>query len=257
MVVRVAAPADMDFGTGDVCGVLLQLPDTWGRIADPSALVAKARAAGALAVVATDLLALTVLRPPGELGADKRAWSRRELGGDFPTRHHTLGAVVGWSYDLLAPAEQALLRRLAIFAGGFSAEAAESICADDALPTDQVLPLIGRLVDQSLVLAEERGHDIRYRLLELIRAFARQKADESGSQIWLGDGMPSGVFRSVWRPRRACGERCSPRGWIDSNWSMTIFGRRSIGCRLGSRPTSQLGSNWPPRYGSSGGCAGI
>jgi non-specific serine/threonine protein kinase len=100
-------------------------------------------------------------------------------GGDFPMRHHTLGAVVGWSYDLLAPEEQALLRRLAVFAGGFSAEAAEAICADAHLSPDQILPLIARLVDQSLVVAETRDHDIRYRLLEMIRVFAHRKADES------------------------------------------------------------------------------
>jgi non-specific serine/threonine protein kinase len=105
-------------------------------------------------------------------------------GDDFPVRHHTLHAVVGWSYDLLAPSEQALLRRLAVFAGGFSAEAAESICADDSVPTDQVQPLIGRLVDQSLVVAEEHGQEVRYRLLELIRAFALQQAEQSDEAEW-------------------------------------------------------------------------
>ncbi|MCY1054052.1 aminomethyl-transferring glycine dehydrogenase [Nannocystis sp. SCPEA4] len=80
VAVRVAAPADMDFGTGDVCGVLLQVPDTLGRIVDPSALIARARAAGALAVVATDLLALTLLRPPGEMGADIAVGSAQRFG---------------------------------------------------------------------------------------------------------------------------------------------------------------------------------
>ncbi|MCY1007744.1 aminomethyl-transferring glycine dehydrogenase [Nannocystis pusilla] len=80
VTVRVAAPEDMDFGTGDVCGVLLQVPDTYGRIVDPTALIAKARAAGALAVVATDLLALTLLRPPGEMGADIAVGSAQRFG---------------------------------------------------------------------------------------------------------------------------------------------------------------------------------
>ncbi|MBZ5712441.1 aminomethyl-transferring glycine dehydrogenase [Nannocystis pusilla] len=80
VAVRVAAPADMDFGTGDVCGVLLQVPDTFGRIADPGALIARARAAGALAVIATDLLALTLLRPPGEMGADIAVGSAQRFG---------------------------------------------------------------------------------------------------------------------------------------------------------------------------------
>jgi predicted ATPase/pimeloyl-ACP methyl ester carboxylesterase/DNA-binding CsgD family transcriptional regulator len=103
-----------------------------------------------------------------------------EPGGDFPTRHHTLRAAVGWSYELLAPTEQALLRRLAVFAGGFSAEAAETVCSDQILPRAQILPLLGRLIDQSLVLADERGHEVRYRLLEMIRAFASEQLEESG-----------------------------------------------------------------------------
>ena len=103
-----------------------------------------------------------------------------EPGSDFPTRHHTLRAAVAWSYDLVAPTEQALLRRLAVFAGGFNAEAAEAICADDTLPNAQILPLLGQLVDQSLVITEERGDEVGYRLLEVIREFARQQLEESG-----------------------------------------------------------------------------
>ena len=80
VVVRVVAPKDMDFGTGDVCGVLLQVPDTFGAIVDPSATIAAARAAGALAVVACDLLALTLLRPPGEMGADIAVGSAQRFG---------------------------------------------------------------------------------------------------------------------------------------------------------------------------------
>jgi len=77
--VRVAAPEDMSFGT-DVCGALLQWPDTHGRVRDDAAVVAAAHAAGALVVVATDLLALTVLRPPGELGADIAVGSAQRFG---------------------------------------------------------------------------------------------------------------------------------------------------------------------------------
>ena len=80
VTVRVVDPNHMDFGTGDVCGVLLQVPDTHGAIVDPSATIAAARAAGALAVVACDLLALTLLRPPGEMGADIAVGSAQRFG---------------------------------------------------------------------------------------------------------------------------------------------------------------------------------
>ena len=78
--VRVAAPAAMNFAAGDLCGVLLQVPGTFGQIADPAPVVAAARAAGALVVIATDLLALTALRSPGELGADIAVGSAQRFG---------------------------------------------------------------------------------------------------------------------------------------------------------------------------------
>jgi non-specific serine/threonine protein kinase len=102
-----------------------------------------------------------------------------EAGGDFPMRHHTLRAAVGWSYELLAPLEQALLRRLGVFTGGFSAEAVESTCTDDSLPVAEILPLLGKLVDQSLVVAEERQPQVRYRLMETIRMFANEQLERS------------------------------------------------------------------------------
>ena len=77
--VRVAAPEDMSFGP-DVCGVLLQYPDTHGRLRDEATVIAAAHAAGALVVVATDLLALTVLRAPGEFGADIAVGSAQRFG---------------------------------------------------------------------------------------------------------------------------------------------------------------------------------
>jgi glycine dehydrogenase len=78
--VVVAPPREMDFTGGDVFGVLLQYPTTDGRVCDDAALVERAHSAGALAVVATDLLALTLLRPPGEFGADIAVGSAQRFG---------------------------------------------------------------------------------------------------------------------------------------------------------------------------------
>jgi predicted ATPase/pimeloyl-ACP methyl ester carboxylesterase/DNA-binding CsgD family transcriptional regulator len=103
-----------------------------------------------------------------------------EGGADFPRRHQTLRAAVGWSYDLLSAPERALLRRLAVFVGGFNLDVAEAMCAGDGMADGELLPLLARLVDQSLVVAEERGPDTRYRLLETIREYAGEQLNASG-----------------------------------------------------------------------------
>jgi glycine dehydrogenase len=80
MTVRVVAPTKMDFAAGDVCGILLQYPNTFGAIEDYRELCAKAKANGAVVAVATDLLALTLLTPPGEFGADIALGSAQRFG---------------------------------------------------------------------------------------------------------------------------------------------------------------------------------
>lgn len=80
IVVRVQDPADMAPDADDVFGVLLQYPDTHGAIVSPKDLIAKAHAGGAIAIVATDLLALCLLTPPGELGADVVVGSSQRFG---------------------------------------------------------------------------------------------------------------------------------------------------------------------------------
>jgi predicted ATPase/class 3 adenylate cyclase len=93
--------------------------------------------------------------------------------------HQTLRAAVDWSYELLAEDERLLLRRLAVFAGALSLEAAEEICAGEGVAVDAVLDLLARLVDKSLVFTEERGADLRYRMLETIRAYGRDRLQEA------------------------------------------------------------------------------
>ena len=95
-------------------------------------------------------------------------------------RHQTLRALIDWSYDLLSESERVLWRRLSVFIGGWTLEAAESICGGDGLNPGQVLELLSHLVDKSLVIVEEQDGAARYRMLETIREYAREKLDESG-----------------------------------------------------------------------------
>jgi predicted ATPase/class 3 adenylate cyclase/DNA-binding CsgD family transcriptional regulator len=88
------------------------------------------------------------------------------------TRHHTLSASVEWSYDLLGEPERRLLQRLSVFAGGFTLDAAETVCAGAGIDALRILDLLTSLVDKSLVVADEGRSTIRYRLLETIRQFA-------------------------------------------------------------------------------------
>jgi non-specific serine/threonine protein kinase len=96
-------------------------------------------------------------------------------------RQQTLQATVDWSYGLLAAAEKTLFNRLAVFAGGFTIEAAEVVCAGGPVATEEVLDLLLRLVDKSLVVAEGSAGDIeRYRLLETLRQYGRERLLAAG-----------------------------------------------------------------------------
>ena len=92
-------------------------------------------------------------------------------------RHATLRAAIDWSYDMLSPAEQALLGRLSVFAGSCTLDAAEAVCADGPLEADDVLDLVSSLVARSLVVAQTRGSDPTYRLLETIRQYAEERIE--------------------------------------------------------------------------------
>jgi predicted ATPase/DNA-binding CsgD family transcriptional regulator len=92
----------------------------------------------------------------------------------------TLRATMDWSYDLLGQRERSLFRRLPVFAGGFSLEAAEAVCAGEGIEKRDVLELLSHLADKSLVVVQERNGEARYRLLETIRQYGREKLRASG-----------------------------------------------------------------------------
>ena len=95
-------------------------------------------------------------------------------------RHQTMHSALVWSYQLLAPAEQQVLDRVAVFAGGWTLEAAQAVC--DSKPPAQLLASLQQLVTKSLVLAESRNGSPRYRLLEPVRQFARAQLAAGGEQ---------------------------------------------------------------------------
>jgi predicted ATPase len=126
-------------------------------------------------------------------------------------RHQTLKGLVDWSYDLLAGPERTLLRRLSVFAGGWTLEAAEAVCSDcgfwivdfglsaksqapedrtllsdpiqnpqSTIQNEEVLDQLASLRDKSLVVADEHRGERRYRLLETVRQYARDRLLESG-----------------------------------------------------------------------------
>lgn len=102
-----------------------------------------------------------------------------------PPRHKTLRQTMDWSYELLAPAEQALFARLGVFAGGFDLVAAEAVTLGPPITADDVVPVLSRLVHKSLVVAEPtRQGRTRYRMLDTMREYALEKLQETGEPAY-------------------------------------------------------------------------
>jgi predicted ATPase/class 3 adenylate cyclase len=120
--------------------------------------------------------------PPAQIAARLDHRFRLLTGGSRTAlpRHRTLRAAMDWSFELLTDAERALVPRLAVFAGSFSLEAAEGIASGGAVERDDMLDLLARLVDRSLLMSEPGTTDARYRMLETIRDYAQELLMESG-----------------------------------------------------------------------------
>ena len=94
--------------------------------------------------------------------------------------HRTLRAVVDWSWELLTDAERMVLRRLAVFSGGASLDAAEQVCGGDSVKRGEVLELLTALTEKSLLLLAEGDSAPRYRMLDTIKEYARDRLAETG-----------------------------------------------------------------------------
>lgn len=129
-------------------------------------------------------------------------------------RQQTLRAAVDWSYDLLAEDERTLFRRLSIFAGDFDLEACEEVCRGAALEGLDVLGLLAQLVDKSLVLAQTSGDgSVRYRLLETLRQYGREKLAEADEATDAADAHLR-YFLAL-AERAYAGRIDSPTEWLD------------------------------------------
>ncbi len=89
-------------------------------------------------------------------------------------RHQTLESLVSWSVEMLSEDERLLLGRLSVFSGGWTFEAAESVCSFNGIEAREVLDLLSAIVDKSLVIYDERADRSRYRLLETVRDYSRK-----------------------------------------------------------------------------------
>ncbi len=130
---------------------------------------------------------VALLSPGALLARLDRALPLLSAGArDLPARQRTMRDAIAWSYDLLTAPEQALFRRLAVFAGGWTLAAAEAVAGDDTLDEWALLQRLGELVEKSLVVArveqddEAEPTEARYRLLEPIRQFAQEQLERHG-----------------------------------------------------------------------------
>jgi predicted ATPase/class 3 adenylate cyclase len=156
--------------------------------------------AGAVAQLCRRLdgLPLAIELAAARIGAMTPAELARRLGRRFDAlaggrrravqRHQTLRAAIDWSYQLCGEAERRLLARLAVFAGGCTDEAAETVCGTDPLSGGEVFEVLAGLVAKSLVVPQRDGPITRYRLLETIREYGEDRLAEYGETDYLRHG---------------------------------------------------------------------
>ena len=169
-----------------------------------------------------------------------------------PPRHQTLKALIDWSYNLLPPIEQRLLRRLAVFAGGFSLAEVEGI--GDEENEGHVLDLLSRLVNKSLVVADRvSGREARYSLHEIIRQYAWAQLEEAGETTEFLERHAATYCRVLesTQPRFFIDDRIIlHRDWLEAEMEnlRAVMGRSlddsAISAEWGIRVAVRLGGYW-------------
>jgi predicted ATPase/DNA-binding CsgD family transcriptional regulator len=125
-----------------------------------------------------------------------------------PSRQRTLGACIEWSHGLCSDREQLLWARLSVFAGGFELDTAEEVCSGDGLAAADVSEVITHLIDKSILVGERHADVIRYRMLDTIREFGRERLDQAGELARLRHRHRDAYLRLV---ERADADWVSPR----------------------------------------------
>jgi predicted ATPase/DNA-binding CsgD family transcriptional regulator len=137
------------------------------------------------------------------------------VGGarDVPDRQQTMRRAIGWSYDLLDASQQALFRQLGVFMGGWTLPAAEALVAADGGDADEVVDRLDDLVNQSLVVVEPSDTDVRYRLLETIRAYALEQLQAHGEEVHARDQHCAYYARELSSRTEALLSGAMPAAW--------------------------------------------
>jgi predicted ATPase/transcriptional regulator with XRE-family HTH domain len=162
-------------------------------------------------------------------------------------RQQTMRAAVDWSHDLLSEAERVVFRRLGIFAGGWTLESAEAVCADEFLVADDVFDALSSLVEKSLVLRESSQVATRYRFLETTRVYALENLDASGDRQsvarrhaeWIAAFLEQASDASLllatsrWLPLV---EQEMDNARIAVEWALSAEGDVVIACRIAGNP---------------------
>lgn len=163
-------------------------------------------------------------------------------------RHQTLRATLDWSYDMLTPAEQATLRRFAIFRAPFTLDCAAGVVQCDGVRAADVLDCIANLAAKSLISADTGGDMAQYRLLGTTRAYAMEKLHASGELAWVARRYAQRCCDFL-RPAQADLERQSPAEWMANYGRCIDHVRAALDWAFGLEPAGGGGNG-----GGGGGC---
>jgi len=134
-------------------------------------------------------------------------------GSSFPARHQALRQAIDWGHDLLTAPQQALLRRLSVFSGGFTVETGEAVCADGVVGVGAVSGLLDNLVTKSFVVPDPLATEPRFRLLDTIRHYGREQLAEAAETTELRERH--GAWFVTLAERAEAGLSGSQRPWLE------------------------------------------